>query len=107
MDKRDKLKTKIYDKFQDVDRGISTPEQAISEIVKELDHKRFGSKSGTDDPPNGLYKVHWKSGGYSLASIGRDTKGDIWIAPSNWINGSVKYEKQKDMIEHLTILFVR
>lgn len=39
--------------------------------------------------PHGLYKVYWKSGGKSLASIGSMPNGDRWIAVCNWINGSV------------------
>lgn len=32
----------------------------------------------------GLYKVHWESGGYSLAAIGNMYNGDRWLAPVNW-----------------------
>lgn len=34
----------------------------------------------------GLYKIHWKSGGSSLASIGITHDGGRWIAPTNWIS---------------------
>jgi hypothetical protein len=43
---------------------------------------RFGSP---DIAPLGLYRVHWKSGGSSLAAIGMMENGDRWIAPTNWI----------------------
>lgn len=33
---------------------------------------------------NGLYKIYWKDGGYSLASIGRLHNGKPWFAPDNW-----------------------
>ncbi len=33
----------------------------------------------------GLYRVHWKSGGSSLAAIGMGANGNRWIAPTNWI----------------------
>lgn len=34
----------------------------------------------------GLYRVYWKSGEYSLASIGMDTKGQRWLACANWVS---------------------
>lgn len=34
----------------------------------------------------GLYRVYWKSGGSSLASIGQDRFGCRWIAPCNWLS---------------------
>ena len=33
----------------------------------------------------GIYRVHWSSGGSSLASIFMDEGGTRWIAPTNWI----------------------
>lgn len=35
---------------------------------------------------HGLYKVYWKDGGTSLASVGSMSDGSRWIAPCNWIN---------------------
>jgi hypothetical protein len=35
---------------------------------------------------HGLYRVHWKEGGSSLAAVGSLPNGDRWIAPCNWIN---------------------
>ena len=34
--------------------------------------------------PHGIYKIYWKSGGSSLASIGSMHNGERWIAPINW-----------------------
>ena len=34
--------------------------------------------------PNGLYRLTWKSGGFSVASVGRLEDGTPWFAPSNW-----------------------
>ncbi|MBD8556344.1 hypothetical protein IFT84_17690 [Rhizobium sp. CFBP 8762] len=44
--------------------------------------EKFGSPNVA---PLGLYRVHWKSGGNSLAAIGMGSNGDRWIAPTNWI----------------------
>jgi hypothetical protein len=33
----------------------------------------------------GLYRLFWKSGGSSLAAIGRGANGDRWLAPVNWV----------------------
>lgn len=36
--------------------------------------------------PLGLYHVYWSDGdGSSLASIGQDAHGNLWLAPINWI----------------------
>lgn len=35
----------------------------------------------------GLYRVYWEEGGTSLAAIGCDSKGNFWVAPTNWISG--------------------
>lgn len=35
--------------------------------------------------PPGVYRLYWKSGGYSVASVGRTTEGLYWFAPSNWV----------------------
>lgn len=43
---------------------------------------KFGSPTVA---PLGLFRVHWKSGGSSLAAIGMMENGDRWIAPTNWI----------------------
>ena len=33
----------------------------------------------------GLYRLYWKEGGSSLASVGQNANGDLWFAPTNWI----------------------
>jgi hypothetical protein len=38
--------------------------------------------------PLGLYRLFWKVGGASVASVGYDAAGNRWYAPANWI-GSV------------------
>ncbi len=33
---------------------------------------------------HGLYRIYWKDGGNSLASVGSDASGTRWFAPTNW-----------------------
>lgn len=35
--------------------------------------------------PLGLYVVHWREGGSSLAAVGMGRNGTRWLAPTNWI----------------------
>ena len=52
---------------------------------------------------HGLYRLHWKSGGSSLASVGSTTSGDRWMAPINWVNvGSTLHWKLVESAELLT-----
>ena len=34
---------------------------------------------------HGLYRINWKTGGFSLASVGSDHSGTRWYAPTNWV----------------------
>lgn len=34
---------------------------------------------------NGLYRIYWKSGGMSEASVGSLHDGTRWFAPTNWV----------------------
>lgn len=58
----------------------------------------------------GLYKVFWKSGGYSLASIGQDHDGNLWVAPCNWtgknLDGKVNvaFTDQWENISHVRLI---
>ena len=36
--------------------------------------------------PHGIYRLYWKQGGSSVASVGSLADGTRWFAPSNWIN---------------------
>lgn len=50
---------------------------------------------------SGLYIIHWKEecgGGRSLAAVGQLPSGRYWIAPTNWVNGSVSLDSQLDKI---------
>lgn len=37
----------------------------------------------------GLYRIHWKSGGSSLAAVGHLVDGEAWFAPTNWATNSI------------------
>lgn len=43
--------------------------------------------------PHGLYRVYWKEGGYSLASMGSCYDGSRWICPCNWTHSDLSYPK--------------
>ena len=36
--------------------------------------------------PPGLYRIHWKDEGTSLAAVGQSGGGLAWYAPTNWIH---------------------
>ncbi len=38
----------------------------------------------------GLYRIHWKSGGSSLAAIGVGPDGRQWLAPVNWLRPALQ-----------------
>lgn len=42
------------------------------------------TKKQTERIAPGLYRVHWKDGGTSLAAIGLMYDGQRWCAPTNW-----------------------
>jgi hypothetical protein len=41
---------------------------------------------------NGIYRIYWKSGGSSLASVGVTFNGGRWLAPINWVSPTEKQE---------------
>lgn len=67
--------------------------QAALDFMKNREEKINKSVSGKEDVKlpevgkikAGLYKVFWKSGGDSLASVGYGRDGKAWIAPTNWV----------------------
>jgi len=42
------------------------------------------TKSQSKELRLGVYRIYWKSGGSSLASVGIMYNGDRWFAPANW-----------------------
>jgi hypothetical protein len=41
----------------------------------------------------GIYQVHWKDGGTSLAAVGENHDGSRWLAPTNWLLTTVTGEE--------------
>ena len=35
---------------------------------------------------HGVYRIHWRSGGFSVAAVGHTASGEKWFAPANWIS---------------------
>ncbi len=48
---------------------------------------------------NGLYRLFWKSGGSSLAAVGRNHYGDTWYAPTNWVTPIGVYWEDVSRVE--------
>jgi len=55
----------------------------------------------------GLYKIYWRSGGFSISAMGGYSNGDRWITSTNWINGSVPFDKIKRQILKMELLISR
>jgi len=60
---------------------------AWSKIACEAFQKQIESNP-IKDIPIGAYKIYWKSGQSSVATIYMDYGGTKWIAPSNWVGPS-------------------
>ena len=41
------------------------------------------------DLKHGVYRIYWKDGGSSVASVGSTSDGTRWYQPSNWISEEV------------------
>ena len=54
---------------------------------------------------NGLYVIHWKGGGQSLAAVGCTGNGERWIAPINWIfPGVTSVWRKVESVEGISII---
>ena len=50
----------------------------------------------------GAYRIYWKSGGSSIATIGMTWDGGRWIAPSNWISPASWEKDVSDTIRKIS-----
>lgn len=70
--------------------------------ILATDWEVFENKKSNIPDKLGLFRLYWKDGGTSLASVGVNELGDKWFAPINWINvPSFDWDK----IEKFTRLF--
>ena len=67
----------------------------------EVERIAHNFKAKRKDPPPGLYKVYWKTGGMSFASIGMNPDGSRWLAPTNWLTPSLWSWESVEYIENI------
>lgn len=55
---------------------------------------------------NGIYRIHWKSGGESLAAVGVTREGGRWLAPINWVAPTTNsaWEGEVERFERLSTI---
>jgi hypothetical protein len=51
---------------------------------------------------HGAYRVYWKSGGSSVATIGSTYDGGRWIACANWINPATWEQDVKNAVRSIS-----
>lgn len=73
-------------------------------LVEEVESPKITDKNQMINCDHGLYRVHWKSGSSSLASIGSMHNGDRWISPTNWTGNSSLAGLVKDCVEDILTL---
>lgn len=44
----------------------------------------------------GLYRIYWRDGGSSLASVGMEADGARWLAPTNWVVPATSSQAKKN-----------
>lgn len=54
---------------------------------------------------HGLYKVYWKSGGFSLAAVGSLSDGNRWLAPCNWVGFATNWRSVWRDVERVELLY--
>ena len=59
--------------------------------------------SDVQDMKHGIYRIHWKEGGSSLAAVGSDHNGFRWFAPTNWISGN---STNWDVVDYVTQIHI-
>lgn len=67
-------------------------------------------KKAVENLIQGVYRLHWKSGGSSLAAVGETNNGDKWMAPVNWLSvgcgASWKLVRRAELLMKSTPLFI-
>lgn len=57
----------------------------IMDAVLTYDKEKYNKRKVPAGVYPGLYKVYWREGGSSVAAVGCDRAGRLWLAPTNWI----------------------
>ena len=79
-----------------------TPDRIGKDAVREADEhytvamERRPKEIGGVKVGPGLYRIHWKDGGSSLAAIGMCRNGAWWVAPTNWVEPAVAFRIDED-----------
>lgn len=68
----ERVKEELYEAKSDVTR--------LENELKELEKTYVKGLSS-----NGIYRIYWISGDYSISSVGTLSCGKRWYAPCNWI----------------------
>jgi len=57
----------------------------------------------------GVYRLYWYSGGYSLASVGRNRNGDYWHASANWTGDGEQWLPSTDWtgVKRIEVIEIR
>jgi len=51
----------------------------------------------------GVYEIHWKSGGSSVASVYCNANGDLIIAPANWVGSALLKDAMEGISQYRKI----
>lgn len=65
---------------QEAEQQPKGSDQSFADLAASLGRESMGFKHLQP----GLYRIYWKSGGHSLASVGILHDGSRWYAPCNW-----------------------
>lgn len=58
----------------------------LTEFLERLDAAADGPEPDFQKLERGVYRIFWKNGDLpSVASVGRNRKGEVWFAPADWM----------------------
>lgn len=62
---------------EDILKLATEPQDPPPDLAEQMRHRQLG-----------VYRLFWKTGGCSVASVGMTYDGTRWFAPANWTTGS-------------------
>ena len=62
--------------------------------------------SDVQELKHGIYRIHWKEGGSSLAAVGSDVAGNRWLAATNWVSGSTTSTTRWEEVDYITQIHI-